>query len=235
MGLDRRYQEIFSQQRQYSISFLENHCSSLASLLVINRRFGEKKIITEESDFNYYLMIDSCLSPVYPGNKHIAEHKRKIEAFSQERKTHDMTEKRLAVGNKVPDIGLQDPSGKNIQLHSLQGKPVIIYFWASWDKESRKSNKILLDLVGKAGKSKPVVYAIGLESYKEVWEDAIKIDGLNDWINVTDYLNMSSSAKTMFNIPDKLPYFILLNNQMMIRYRGNNFDELSSEIARVMQ
>jgi hypothetical protein len=235
MNLDKRYQEIFNQQRLYSIRFLENNCSSLASLLVINRRFGEKKIIDEEHDSGYYLMIDSCLTPIYPGNKHLVEHKRKIELFSEQRKMQEMTEKQLAPGNKAPDIELQDPSGKNIRLHSLQGKPVIIYFWASWDKDSRKSNKIIKDLQNKAGKGGFAVYAIGLESYKEVWKDAISVDGLQDWINVTDYLNVSSPAKTLFNIPDKLPYFILLDSQLIIRYRGNNFDDLSSEINQLMQ
>jgi hypothetical protein len=235
MGLDRRYQEIFSQQRQYSIRFLENHCSSLASLLVINRRFGEKKIIDDEADSKYFLMIDSCLSPIYPGNKHLVEHKRKIEVFSEQRKMEEMTEKRMASGNKAPDITLQNTAGKDVRLYSLQGKPILIYFWASWDKESRKSNRIVRDLLNNAGKGKPRVYAIGLESYKEVWEDAIRADGLEDWTNVTDFLNVSSAAKTMFNVPDKFPYFILLDPGLIIRYRGNSFDDLSSEINKLVQ
>jgi thiol-disulfide isomerase/thioredoxin len=232
MSLDKRYQEIFASQRENSMLFLDEHCSSLASLLVINRRFGEKKIIDEENDFAYFLKLDSCLSLKYPDNKHLAEHKRKLDRINEQRRHIEMTEKRLAPGNKVPDIGLQDPSGKEIQLYSLQGKPVILYFWASWDKESRKSNKIIKDMVEKKGRDKPNVYAVGLESYKEVWAEAIKTDGLQDWKNVTDLLNIHSSAKTLFNIPDKFPYFILLDKELIIRYRGNNFDELAAEIEK---
>ncbi len=235
MDLDSRYQDIFSKQRQYSLQFLENHCSSLASLLVINRRFGEKKILNDADDFRYFLAIDSCLTVLYPANKHLAEHKRKIQLISEDRKIQDMADKRLVRGNKVPDIGLQTPAGKTIQLHSLSGRPVILYFWASWDPESRKSNKILSELIDKTGKKNLAVYAIGLESYKEVWEDAIKADGLQDWINVTDYLNIHSSAKTLFNMPEKFPYFIVLDREMVIRYRGSDFGELASEINRVVQ
>lgn len=235
LDLDNRYQEIFSQQRQYSINFLENHCSSLASLLVINRRFGERKIIDDETDAKYYLMVDSCLSPLYPGNKHLTEHKRKLELFSEQRKMQAATEKRLAPGNKAPDFAMQGADGKEIRLSSLQGKPVIVYLWASWDKDSRKSNTMIKDIVEKAGKEKLRVYAIGLESYKEVWEEAIKADGLKDWTNVTDLLNVSSSAKTMFNVPDKFPYFILLDAGMVIRYRGTMFDDLSAEINKLIQ
>jgi thiol-disulfide isomerase/thioredoxin len=232
LELDKSYQEIFNQQRQYSIQFLNNHCGSLTTLLVINRRFGERKILTEEDDFEYFTLIDSCLSLKYPGDKHLAELKRKIGVYAEKRQVKEMTEKRLAPGNKVPDITLQNPSGNNVQLYSLQGRPVIIYFWASWDQDSRKSNKILKDLVEKAGKIKPAVFAIGFESYKEIWEDAIRADGLQNWTNVTDYLNIYSSAKSLFNVPDIFPYFILLDKELIIRYKGNNFDELGFEINR---
>ena len=233
LELDKSYQEIFNFQRQYSISFLENHCGSLASLLVINRRFGERMILTEKDDFKYFTLVDSCLSIKYPDNKQLTEHKKRIEAARGQQQIFEMTEKRLAVGQKVPDISLQNPSGKTVALYSLSGKPVVLYFWASWDQPSRKANAEMKILLDKAVKLKPVVYAIGLESYKEPWEDAIRMDGLQNWINVTDYLNLYSSAKSMFNIPDALPYFILLDKDMMIRFKGTNFDALASEINRL--
>jgi hypothetical protein len=235
MELDKSYQEIFNSQRQYSISFLENHCGSLASLLVINRRFGERMILTEKDDFTYFNLIDSCLSIKYPDNKQLAEHKKRLEAAREERQKFEMIEKRLAIGQKVPDISLQTPSGKDIALYSLTGKPVILYFWASWDQTSRSANATMKELLDKPVKVKPVVYAIGLESYKEPWEDAIRMDGLQKWINVTDYLNIYSAAKSLFNIPEGLPYFILLDKEMIIRYKGNNFDALASETVRLGQ
>jgi hypothetical protein len=235
MDLDKRYQDVFENQRRYSIQFLKNHCNSLAALLVINRRFGERKILSEENDFEYFYMVDSCLSVSYNDNKQLAEFRNKLDIIKENRKIYEMTEKRLASGNKVPDIGLQDPSGKTIQLYSLLGKPVILYFWASWDQESRKANKILKELVEKTGSGKPLVYSIGLESYKEMWADAIKTDGLQEWTNVTDYLNVYSSAKTLFNIPDKLPYFIYLDKNLIIKYKGSNFVELRAVIKQEIQ
>ena len=89
-------------------------------------------------------------------------------------------------------------------------------------------------MIEKAGKKNLDVFAIGMESYKEVWEDAIKTDGLQKWINVTDYLNIHSFAKTLFNIPDGFPYFIVLDKELVIRYKGSNFEELASEIKRVV-
>jgi hypothetical protein len=233
--LDEKYMEIFENQRQYSINFIENHCSSLASLLVINRRFGERKILDDEADYTYFVMIDSCLSAIYPDNKQLAEHKHKLETINEHRKILDMTEKRLAAGNKIPDISLKNPEDKDIHLYSFQGKPVVLYFWASWDKNSRNANKVLKAIVDKAGKNKLSVFAVGMESYKDMWKEAIKADGLESWIHGTEYLNVSSSAKTLFNLPDRFPYFILLDKELKIIYRGESFDLLSAEIGKVLQ
>ena len=38
----------------------------------------------------------------------------------------------LDAGAKMPEIGLKDLSGKNVDLASLAGKVVIIDFWATW-------------------------------------------------------------------------------------------------------
>jgi thiol-disulfide isomerase/thioredoxin len=235
LDLDKTYQDIFSYQRQYSITFLENHCASLASLLVIGKRFGERKILSEETDLNYFMLVDSCLSAIYPDNKYLAEFKKRIGVFSEKQKINEMTEKRLAIGNKVPDISMKDPSGKKVSLYSLQGRPVIIYFWASWNEDSRNANVRMKELLEKSGRDKPAVYAIGLETYKESWTDAINKDGTGNWIHVSDFLNIHSSAKSLFNAPDNLPYFILLDKELIIRYKGNDFGVLGAEISRVKQ
>jgi len=228
LELDKTYQDIFAHQRLYSVRFLENHCGSLASLLVIDRRFGERKILLEDKDFKYFLMVDSCLSQKYMGNKHLAEFQKKLETVKQDLKIKEMTEMKLAPGNKIPDISLQDRSGKEIRLHSLAGSPVIIYFWASWDQGSRKFNRQLKSFIEQKRSNKPVVYAISFESYKELWLDAIRNDGIESWINVTDLLNVNSGARTLFNVPDQFPYYILLDKNLTIKYKGNDIRSMAT-------
>jgi hypothetical protein len=234
LELDKGYQDIFENQRKHSVNFLENHCSSLASLLVINRRFGERKILTEQKDFKYFTLIDSCLSSKYPENKLLAENKKRIENYREQNRINELTEKVLAIGKKAPDIKLETPAGKTVDLYSLQGKPVILYFWASWDQQSRTANRALKDMLEKSARLKPAVYAIAFESYKELWQDAIKVDELQPWVNVTDYMNIYSSAKVLFNVPDEFPYFFLLDKDLNIRYKGKDFSDLAREINNQM-
>jgi thiol-disulfide isomerase/thioredoxin len=229
--LDKEYQDIFGQQVRYAQQFIENHCSSLATLLVLNKRFGERRILTEDDNFSHFVMADSCLRLHYPDNKHLKELGKKITIARQNRRIFDITEAQLAPGKTIPDISLGDVNGKQVRLYSFEGRPVILYFWASWDHASRKANKVIKELAEKSAQ-KPVVYAIALESYKEMWQEAIRQDGLDNWNNVSDLLNIKSSAKTMFNIPDTFPYFFYLDKDLYIRYKGNDFSRLETELNR---
>lgn len=229
--MDQQYQDAFNAQKEVSKKFIEDNCGSLASLLVLNRRFGQLRILTEEEDSRYFIMVDSCLSEKYPGNEHLAEHKKRLESILRQKAIHEHREKKLAVGKKVPDITLEDPDGTSISLYSLRGKPVIVYFWASWDKDSRVANKEMKRIYEMFRPSGLKVYAIALESYREVWSGAIRADGL-DWINVTDYLNIQSGSLGLFNVPDKLPYFFLLDEELAIRYKGSNFVDLLDELRK---
>jgi peroxiredoxin len=225
-NLDRTYNEIFEIQRQNSIEFIRNNCRSLVSLLVINKRFGERKIVTEEADFEIYQMLDSCLSSKYPENKFVKELSKQLDIFSDARKVAEMTEKRLDIGKKIPDITLQDPSGRDISLHSFAGRPVLLYFWASWDKASRNTNAKIKAMNEKNGRGMAAVFAIGFESNRNDWQGAIDKDGLHSWTHVSDLNNILSSARSLYNVPENLPYFILLDKDMLILFKGNDISEL---------
>jgi hypothetical protein len=229
--MDEVYQDIFQNQVNYSRKFIEDNCNSLASLLVIDRRFGMRKILTEKEDGDYYIMLDSCLSVKYPWNKHVIEHKKRIEGILQQKAIKEHWENLLAVGKKAPDITLEDPQGKSISLHSVKGTKIIVYFWASWDKDSRMANKEMKRVYDMFAPQGLKVYAIGLESYREPWVGAINADGL-DWINVTDYLNIQSAAITLFNVPKDFPYFFLLDNEMKIIFKGDSFIELNESLKQ---
>jgi peroxiredoxin len=227
--MEEEYVAVFNDQKKITEKFIEDNCGSLASLLVLNRRFGQRRILSEEEDGRYYLMVDSCLSAKYPGNKHLLEHKKRVENIVQQKTVQDHWDKLLAIGQKAPDITLENPEGKSISLHSLAGKKVIVYFWASWDKNSRQVNKEMVRVYDSFKKDGLQVYAIGLESYRDTWTGAIKADGLT-WINVTDYLHLQSGSITLFNVPKDLPYFYLLDEGLFIRYKGNNVIELIDEL-----
>ncbi len=230
LQLNDEYQRIFSHQRQYMVNYAQKNCSSLSSLLVINRRFGDRLVITPEEDLRIMQRLDTCLSVKYPGNIHVEDYKKRLQIASDRHSMKNEVERKLSPGNKAPDIDMEDPEGKTIKLYSLAGKPVIVYFWASWENNCKPPNAALRDFLAVHVNKDLQVYAVGLESYRDLWKSAIERDGTQNWLHVTDYLNIYSSAKNRFNVPDKLPYFYLLDKDLIIQYKGNVLQELFSAI-----
>jgi hypothetical protein len=233
LELDEDYKNVFNSLHQYATAVLDNHCTSLASLLIINRRFGQRKILEEEKDYAYYVKVDSCLSSKYPDNKHFISFHKRVSQLKQVQSLKDRDKAKLAIGNKAPDITLENTSGNKISLFSLEGSPVIVYVWTSIDDDSRKANLQLKEIISRARISGLEVFAIGLESYKEMWTSAITQDGIEGWTNVTDYLNKRSSATSLYAVPEELPYFMLLDKELCIIYRGNDYTMLEFKLKEI--
>ncbi len=233
-NLESEYEQVFLDQKQHTAEFIEKHCNSLASLLVINRRFGQRKILSEEDDYPYFFRLDSCLSTSYPGNKHVVNFHARIKRLAQQQKQADYAEKRVAIGKKAPDLELLKPDGDKITLSSLEGRYVLVYFWASWDESSRKMNSTVVSLYDQYKDKNLEVFAIALESYTDMWNAAIESDKLN-WINASDLLGIYSSAKRLYNVPDQLPYFFLLDKELVIRYKGADAASLANSMQQLVK
>ena len=54
-----------------------------------------------------------------------------------------------------------------------------------------------------------------------------------NWINVSDLMNMLSSAAVFYNVKDRLPYFYLLDKDFTIMYRGDDLRSLEAEVRNL--
>jgi peroxiredoxin len=111
----------------------------------------------------------------------------------------------VAVGEMAPEIALPGTNDNVIKLSSLQGKVVLIDFWASWCGPCRASNPGVVKLYKKYKAQGFEVFGVSIDSKKASWLQAIASDNLiytqvNDnggWkARVTDTYGVSAIPST---------------------------------------
>ena len=88
--------------------------------------------------------------------------------------------------------------GEKVALSSLQGKVVLVQFWAAVDKGSRIQNPVLVEAYKKYARKGFEIYQVSVDQSRAEWVDAIDQDKLT-WTNVGD-MEGSVSAVNVYNV-----------------------------------
>lgn len=136
-------------------------------------------------------------------------------------------------GDKAPLFSLPDSSGKESKLSSLQGKYVLLHFWASWCQSCRKENKHLLKAYEQV-KGLPVVFAgISLDETGAQWKNAIVADQLN-WLQLHALNGFDSQVAKGYGVKS-IPRTFLLDPSGRIIAMDLRGEELGENIKSFLK
>lgn len=146
----------------------------------------------------------------------------------------------INIGDRAPDMEYPSPDGEMYRLSSLQGKMVLIDFWAGWCPPCRAENPYLVSTYKKYKEKEFTrgdgftIYSVSLDRTKEEWVAAINDDKLEWEYHVSDLKFWNSVPAAMYQVQG-IPANFLIDGNGVIVAKNLRGEALSAKLEEFLK
>ncbi len=151
---------------------------------------------------------------------------RKIERYIE-------LNKEPKIGEQYVDFEMSNQNGSFKKLSEVNGKVVLLEFWASWCGPCRKENPNLIKTYKEFNPKGFEIFAVSLDNNKNSWISAIEEDSLN-WEHVSDLKGNENEASLIYGVNGIPDNFLIAENGVII---GRNLrgEELNKKLKELLK
>jgi peroxiredoxin len=137
------------------------------------------------------------------------------------------------IGDQYVDFELKNEKGDLERFSELNGKAVLLEFWASWCGPCRQENPNLVKTYQKFKPKGFEIFAVSLDQDKDSWLEAIEKDNLN-WVHVSELNGRQNKAGLIYGV-NGIPDNFLINRNGEIIGRNLRGEKLNIKLKEILE
>lgn len=224
--LTRQYVSYYRERVKYILG----NSKSLTVIPVLYESVGGTlPVFGQATDAIHFRNICDSLKTVYPESRYV----RALEQEAVRRTNYLELDNRLKSAGEVNyiDIELPDINGAKTKLSEVEGKVVMVYFWASELTAQKMFNLDVVKPVYEEFKNRGFeIYAVSLDTDKAKWASTVRNQHLA-WINVCDGRGTASPVVSLYNVRSIPSLFFLIDGEMVTETGVKNEATLRSFLS----
>ncbi len=177
-----------------------------AAIMMVNK-YANSKIMGQDEVYVY--LVDQ----LYGGGKAFWADSAQLKKMNDRSKAIKPT----LIGKIAPNIAYRDPDGKDHNLHKIEAKRTILYFWDAKCGHCKKVTPKLVEVYKKYEEKDVAIFTMCTSTDKEKWKEAKEQVGIY-WEDIMDPYNRSRFRQN-YDITSTPRLFLLDENKKILAKR----------------